>query len=171
MDGYHGTPRYDGAVNPYRAQELRRPTVELASNRNRIVKVALGLLVILGSVALFLVGASAHVGVVFIGPFIFGGVLIAQARSAAIELRPEERAGEVVVRHILRTERTRFAFADVAGSGVERVMLGGRAADWQLHLVLKDKSRIALVRGDDAEIQAALEKLDAFLADNDLTPR
>ena len=157
-------------VNPYRAQELRRPTVELASNRNRIAKVALGLLVILGSVALFLVGAAAHMGVVFIGPFIFGGVLIAQARSAAIELRPEERAGEVVVRHIVRTERTRFAYADVAGTAVERVMLGGRAADWQLHLAL-ESGNIPLVRGNDTEIEAALEKLDVFLADNDLTPR
>ena len=159
-----------GAVNPYRTQELRRPTVELASNRTRLVKVALGLSVIVGSVAIFIAGAAAaHVGFVFIGPFIFGGVLIAQARSAAIELRPEERVGEVVVRRLFRSARTRFAYADVAGSAVERVMLGGRPADWQLHLELTNQRKIPLVRGNDTEIEVALAKLDAFLADNDLT--
>lgn len=168
MDGYHGTLRYDEAVNPYRAQELRRPTLELASNRARLVKIALGLLVIAASVGIFFACAVSNIGLVFFGPFAFGAVLLAQARSSAIVLLPEERSGEVVVRRIFRTARTRFAFADVVGSRVERVMLGGRPADWQLHLTLANKTNLPLLRGSDAEIDAALEKLDAFLADNEL---
>jgi hypothetical protein len=161
--------RYDEAVNPYRAHELRRPTLELASNRARLLKIAGGLLVIAASVGIFLLCAASNIGLVFIGPFAFGGVLIAQARSAAIELRPEERSGEVVVRRLFRTERTTFAFADVVGTKVERVMLGGRPADWELRLAQKSAPDIPLVRGDDDEIDAALAKLDAFLAEHELT--
>jgi len=155
-------------VNPYRTPEVRRPKLELASNRTRILKMLLGLLVILGSVGIFLLCAASNIGLVFLGPFAFGAVLIAQARAAAIELRPEERSGEVVVRRLLLTERTPFAYADVTGSKVSRIVLGGRPADWGLELALTNDRKIPLVRGDDAEIEAALGKLDAFLADNDL---
>ena len=158
-------------MNPYRTPALRRPKHALGSDRARRLKVAFAFAVFAATTAIYASAAWSHVSVVFFGPFVFGSLLLAQARSGGIELRPEERAGEVVLRHAVRAKRTRFAYADVIGTTVARVAFMGSPADYELRLALSGDRSIPLVRGRADEIESARAGVDEFLRDNGVGER
>lgn len=159
-------------MGPYRARvELPRPKHAFGDERARRLKI-LGALALLAFSA-FLIAASIAVGGDLSGfvvyPAIGGVLLLAHARVGSIALRPEERVGDVVVRRFVRTQRVRFAYADVLGTTIAPVSFRAERADYELRLELKGDRSIALLRaGSMAELEAPRVSVDAFLADNGL---
>jgi hypothetical protein len=160
-------------VDPYRTQPPPpRPTYALGSVRARRLKLLGAFAAIALSVLLFVRWAGSggdQVSVVVMMPALFGVMLLQQARFGTIELHPEERVGLVAVRRLGRTKRTRFEYADVVGTRIERVPFLGKPADFELGLTLESERVIPLLRASrEPELRGVQRELEAFLTENGL---
>ncbi len=160
-------------MSPYRGRPaLERPTHAFGDRKSRIAKMigAFALFALSAALVSFWISAFGTIDFYPVLPAFIGGLLLAHARAGSIELHPEERAGEVLVRRFGPTQRTRFEYADVVGVDIGTTTDRARV-DYTLRLVLEGGRTIPLLKASSiTDLEPARTALEGFFADNGVPP-